>query len=57
MVGEMVSDDQPNMLYRRKVIRSMLASAPRRYRYPIKPGSDNAMFMEWERPLLVHPAV
>ncbi len=48
MVGEMVSDDQPNMLYRRKVIRSMMASAPSRYRIPVKAGADNAMFLEWE---------
>ncbi len=50
MVGEMVSDDDGNMKYRRKVIRQMLASLPRSHRYPIKPGADNLNFMEWERP-------
>lgn len=44
MVGQMVSDDEPNMKYRRKVLRQMLASLPRDYRYPT--NSDNANWLE-----------
>lgn len=48
MVGQMVSDDLPNLKYRRKVMRQMLASLPRAWRYPI--NADNLDFLEWAAP-------
>lgn len=44
MVGEMVSDDDGNMKYRRKVIRQILRSLPPPYRYPT--NADNMGFLE-----------
>ena len=44
MVGELVSDDDNNMRYRRKVLRQMLASLPPPYRYPT--NADNAQWLE-----------
>lgn len=44
MVGEMVSDDMANMKYRRKVLRQMLRSLPKPYRYPT--NADNLDFLE-----------
>ena len=48
MVGQMVSDDLPNLKYRRKVMRQMLGSLPRAWRYPI--NADNLDFLEWAAP-------
>jgi hypothetical protein len=44
MVGEMVSDDDANMKYRRKVLRQMLRSLPKPYRFPT--NADNLDFLE-----------
>src|SRR5439155_6065902 len=48
LVGQMVSDDLPNMKFRRKLLRQMLASLPREYRYPT--NADNLDFLEWAPP-------
>jgi hypothetical protein len=48
MVGQMVSDDLPNLKYRRKVMRAMLTSLPRAWRFPI--NQDNLDFLEWAAP-------
>ena len=48
LVGQLVSDDMPNMKYRRKLLRQMLAWLPRQYRFPI--NADNLEFLEWTAP-------
>lgn len=44
MVGQVISDDQPNMRYRRKVLRQILRALPKPYRFPT--NADNADFLE-----------